>query len=102
MKPTRSSLVLAVLLISVATRAGAFPLDAAQEKCAGAFTKSSAKVLSISGKESARCHSAIGKGGGGGADDIATCNSSLRASMSLAGEKRGACISVVRYFRTIC
>jgi hypothetical protein len=61
------------LLLSLAPRADAFPLDTAQQKCAGGFTKSSVKVLGISGKESVRCHSAIGKSGGGGSDDVATC-----------------------------
>ena len=73
MKSTRSRLALVALLVSLAARADAFPLDAAQQKCAGGLTKSSAKVLGISGKESVRCHTVIGKDGGGGADDVATC-----------------------------
>ena len=59
--------------LGVATTASAFPLDDAQQKCSANFIKSSIKALGALGKETARCHAAIGKAGGGGADDVATC-----------------------------
>jgi hypothetical protein len=61
------------LVLSAASAASAFPLDDAQQKCSANFIKSSIKVLGTLGKETTRCHAAIGKAGGGGADDVATC-----------------------------
>ncbi len=63
----------AVVLLGFATAAAAFPLDAAQQKCSANFIKTSAKVLSTLGKETARCHSALAKAGGGAADAVAAC-----------------------------
>jgi hypothetical protein len=62
----------AAFLFSVTT-ASAFPLDGAEQKCSANMLKSSIKVLGALGKEAARCHSAIGKAGGGGADEVASC-----------------------------
>jgi len=55
--------------------------------------KSSIKVLGAIGKEAARCHSAIGKAGGGGADDVSTCVAlDEKAKISTAAAKLNGAI----------
>lgn len=68
-----ASIVVMLLMLSRAGVVSAFPLDDAQQRCSAAFVKSSIKVLGVLGKESTRCLGLIGKGGGGGSDDVSTC-----------------------------
>ena len=66
-------LVAAFFAVSVAGSAGAAPLDASAQRCANGFIKYSAKVLDTVSKSARSCHMSIGKGGGGGGNDISDC-----------------------------